>query len=165
MAQSFTPTRDNERAFRTVLGQFATGVTVITVATEKGPVGMTANSFSALSLDPPLIMWAPAKSAHRFECFTGATHFAVHILLQDQEDIAMDFARNAGPFEALGAHKNAHGVPIFDRCLARLECRTHAIHDGGDHAIVVGQVERAMQENGAPLIFAQSGFGGFLPAS
>ncbi|MFY0618113.1 flavin reductase family protein [Shimia sp.] len=162
-AQTFVPTPENERHFRDALGCFATGVTIVTVPTADGPLGMTANSFSSVSLDPPLILWCPARNSERHPHFAGASHFAIHMLRDDQSTLAMEFARNGDPFANQPYQSNPHGVPLIDNCLARLECSTHAVHNGGDHDIVVGKVERLWIDNGAPLIFAQSNFGRFLP--
>lgn len=150
-----------ERPFRDALGQFATGVTVVTAATDDGPIGMTANSFSSVSMEPPLVLWCPAKSSTRFELFAKAAHFAIHVLAADQRDVALAFARSGVAFGGLDLTVNAQGVPVFDRCLARFECDTHQIHDAGDHAIILGHVRSAAFGEGEPLIFAQGQFGRF----
>ncbi len=159
--ETFAPTAENQRRFRDALGCFATGVTVVTVPTAQGPLGMTANSFSSVSLDPPLVLWCPARNSERHPFFAGASHFAIHMLRDDQSALAMDFARNGDPFATLQHATNTDNVPLLPDCLARFECRTHAVHDGGDHDIVVGQVERLWIGEGKPLVFAQSHFGCF----
>ncbi len=163
--QTFAPTPENERRFRDALGCFATGVTVVTVPTAQGPLGMTANSFSSVSLTPPLILWCPARNSERHPFFAGAAHFAIHMLRDDQTDLALEFARNGDPFATRPFDTNDHQVPLLTDCLARFECRTHAVHDGGDHDIVVGEVERLWIGDGSPLVFAQSDFGRFQPRS
>jgi flavin reductase (DIM6/NTAB) family NADH-FMN oxidoreductase RutF len=146
----FEPTPDAARAFRDALGAFATGVTVITTDGAEGPVGITANSFSSLSLDPPLVLWSPARASRRFELFAQAQRFTIHVLTADQRDLALHFTRQSDlPQGGLG--------PV----LARFDCTRHAVHDGGDHAIVVGRVLRVWHDGGAPLVFHRGQFGGF----
>lgn len=156
--QGFEPTAETQRLFRDGLGRFASGVTVVTTRTADGHVGMTANSFSSVSMDPPLVLWCPAKTSSRFAHFAGAAHFAIHVLASDQEDIALAFARSGTAFDAVEMETNAQGVPVFNDCLARFECATHALHDAGDHAIMVGRVTSAAFREGAPLIFSQGRF-------
>ena len=91
-----TPTSCDERAFRDALGRFATGVTIVTCNGPDGPMGITANSFASLSLDPPLVLWSPAKSSRRYEAFVNATEFAIHVASYDQLDLCRDFAKSAG---------------------------------------------------------------------
>jgi flavin reductase (DIM6/NTAB) family NADH-FMN oxidoreductase RutF len=158
-----TPGPGTARDFRTALGRFATGVTLVTCASRIGPLGITANSFASLSLDPPLVLWSPARSSRRFEAFTRARHFAIHILRDDQLGLARAFTHHGQAWEEVAWHASPEGVPLIDDTLARFDCRLHAIHEGGDHAIVVGEVTSAVIGEGAPLIFAGGGFGGFAP--
>lgn len=158
-----TPGPDTARDFRTALGRFATGVTLVTCDSPIGPLGITANSFASLSLEPPLVLWSPARSSRRFDAFAAARHFAIHILRDDQIGLAHAFTHHGQAWEGVAWHPSPEGVPLIDDALARFDCRTHAIHDGGDHAIVVGEVTRAMIGEGAPLVFAGGGFGGFVP--
>ncbi|SNX67574.1 flavin reductase (DIM6/NTAB) family NADH-FMN oxidoreductase RutF [Cereibacter ovatus] len=160
---AFAPDADS-RAFREALGRFATGVTVVTVLTDDGPAGMTANSFASVSLDPPLVLWSPARSSSRFDWFAGAAHFTIHVLDADQQDLAARFTRGGAGFDGLAYRANPEGVPLLPTPLARFDCSRHAIHDGGDHAIVVGRVLRATMRQGDPLLFAQGRFGRFQPA-
>lgn len=152
------------RLLRKAFGRFATGVTVVTIAGAEGPQGFTANSFTSLSLDPPLILWAPARASSRFAPFAGAGHFALHVLAEDQADLCRRFARAGAGFDGLSHTINAEGVPVLPQTLARFECAAHAAHDGGDHLIVVGRVLRAAFRDGAPLVFSQGTYGGFSPA-
>ncbi|MGX9350076.1 flavin reductase family protein [Shimia sp. W99] len=163
MAPEFDPTAENQRIYRDALGCFATGVTVITAPTASGPIGMTANSFSSISLDPPLVLWSAAKNSQRYPFFAAATRFAIHVMRDDQKALALEFARRGDAFDQTKWHSGAHDVPLIDSCLARFECRTQAVHDGGDHAIVVGEVTHVTLNDGAPLVFAQRAFGGFTP--
>jgi flavin reductase (DIM6/NTAB) family NADH-FMN oxidoreductase RutF len=148
----FVPGPHTLRAFRDALGAFATGVTVITTDGPEGPVGITANSFSSLSLDPPLVLWSPARASRRFPIFAEAERFSIHVLAAGGDAVARHFARSGElPAGGLGA------------VLARFDCTRHAVHEGGDHAIVVGRVLRAWHAPGAPLVFHAGRFGGFAP--
>jgi flavin reductase (DIM6/NTAB) family NADH-FMN oxidoreductase RutF len=158
---AFTPGPDTARAFRDALGCFATGVTIITCKTEDGPLAIAANSFSSLSLDPALVLWSPAKASRRFPAFNAATHYAIHVLTADQAALCQTFARDGAAFDGVAWVPGAHGVPLIDGCLARFECTRHAIHDGGDHVIIVGEVTQAEMTQGAPLVFSKGSYGRF----
>ncbi len=147
-----------KRPFRDALGQFATGVTLITtVDAEQNPVGMTANSFSSLSLEPPLVLWSIAKSSSNYPVFAEANHFAIHILEKSQTEIAQQFARkDIDRFEGIEIEKGIRDTPVLTRFLSRFECATECRYDGGDHLILVGRVQKLDTQAGAPLIF----FGG-----
>lgn len=160
-AASFKPGPDNARAFRNALGKFATGVTVVTCRAAQGPLGITANSFASLSLDPPLVLWSPARSSRRFDAFAGARNFAIHILADTQTDLCQRFASEGLDFEDLDWEESDEGVPLLPGCLARFECTRQAIHDGGDHAIIVGLVTAAQTSEGQPLLFSSGRYGGF----
>ncbi len=149
---------EDPRAFRDALGAYATGVTVITTATEAGPVGITANSFASVSLDPPLVLWMPAKSSNRYRHFAAAEHFAIHVLDGHQHDICNAFTRNWSAFDGLDWAPDDNGVPVIEGCLARFDCRLHATHDAGDHAIILGRVLRAWSRPGLPLLFQAGRF-------
>lgn len=156
------PDAGNARLFRDALGRFATGVTVVTIAGPDGPMGFTANSFASLSLDPPLVLWSLAKASSRFAPFVGADHYAIHVLGQAQADWPPRFSRGGRGFSGLDWHHNGQGVPVLAGVLARFDCARHVTHDGGDHVIIVGQVQRLVLEEGAPLVVAQGKFGGFV---
>jgi flavin reductase (DIM6/NTAB) family NADH-FMN oxidoreductase RutF len=155
------PDATNARLFRDALGRFATGVTVVTIMRPDGPMGFTANSFSSLSLDPPLVLWSPAKSSSRYTHFAAAEHYAIHVLGQAQADWPARFARGGAGFDGLDWQLNAEGVPVLPATLSRFDCTRHATHDGGDHLIIVGQVLWLALEEGEPLVFAKGRFGGF----
>ena len=161
---SFTPSKDTEREFRDALGRFATGVTVVTCATEQGPLGITANSFASVSLDPPLVLWSPARASRRFPAYEAAERYAIHILGDDQIDLCRRFSRDGFDFDGLDWAHDADGVPLIDGCLARFDCARTAAHDGGDHLIVVGRVLEAEHREGAPLLFASGSYGRFTDA-
>ena len=159
----FTPDAANARAFRDALGRYATGITLVTIASSDGPMGFLANSFASVSLDPPLVLWSPAKSSSRFHHYSGATHYAIHVLPDSAQDWLARFNRGGPGFDGLDHRFNAEGVPVIDSALARFDCIQHATHEGGDHLIVVGRVLRAACRSGAPLIFSQGQYGGFSP--
>ncbi len=147
------PPEDDPRGYRDALGSFATGVTVITTSSADGPVGITANSFASVSLDPPLVLWSPAKTSNRFDYFKDAQRFAIHVLDGHQQAICDGFTREASAFDGLDWQASAHGIPLIDGCLARFECRRETYHDAGDHIIIVGRVESAAWRTGMPLLF------------
>ena len=158
---SFIPGPDTARDFRDALGCFGTGVTVVTALQDGQPVGITANSFASLSLDPALVLWAPAKASRRHAAFTEAEHFVIHIMGEDQHDLARHFAQTGDGFEAFDWTPSPEGVPVLAGCLARFDCVRAALHDGGDHTIVVGRVIRAAYRPGRGLIFKRGQYGGF----
>jgi flavin reductase (DIM6/NTAB) family NADH-FMN oxidoreductase RutF len=158
---AFTPNKENERAFRDALGRFATGVTVVTTLSDQGPLGITANSFSSVSLDPPLVLWSPARASRRFAAYEAAEHYAIHILGEEQRDLCRRFSRDGLDFAGLDWTPNAEGVPLIHNCIARFDCIRHAAYDGGDHLIIVGRVLSAEIRNGPPLLFAAGNFGRF----
>jgi flavin reductase (DIM6/NTAB) family NADH-FMN oxidoreductase RutF len=141
------------RELRDALGRFATGVTVITAVGPHGPLGITANSFASLSLDPPLVLWSPARKSSRFPAFEAASHFAVHVLAYDQQAMAMHFALSGDMPAEYGAVPGLGGAPILEGCAARFECRHAARFDGGDHLICVGEVLRLTASEAEPLVY------------
>lgn len=157
----FVPEPANQRSLRTALGSFTTGVAVVTAATDDGPLGMTANSFASVSLDPPLVLWSPAKSSRRHAPFVSAEHYAIHVLSADQHDVGEHFVRHANDFSGLNWSENEEGVPVIAGALARFECARWTVHDGGDHSIVIGRVLRAAHREGEPLCFSRGSFGRF----
>lgn len=157
----FTPD-GNPRAFRDALGRFATGVTVITADTAEGPMGFTANSFAGVSLDPALVLWSLANASSRYRHFATAGHYAIHVLDQTHVDWLARFNRGGSGFDGLNHEVNPEGVPVVHGALARFDCAQQATHDGGDHLIIVGRVLRASYRNGAPLVFSQGVYGGFV---
>ena len=148
--QAFDP-----KAFRAALGTFATGVTVITALGQDGkPIGLTANSFNSVSLDPPLVLWSLAKKAFSLQDFIAAKHWAVHVLSAEQENISNQFARGgADKFAGVHAIESAHGVPLLQNCAARFECTSTFQYEGGDHIIFVGEVKQFERNELPPLVF------------
>ena len=132
----------DSRQFRTALGAFATGVTIVTTLTADGtPVGLTANSFNSLSLQPPMVLWALAKTSKSLAAFIPAEYFAVHVLAADQQALASLFAtRGADKFGDVDWDSGRGGVPLLRACSARFQCRAAHQYEGGDHVIFVGEV-------------------------
>lgn len=143
------------RLFRNALGAFATGVTIVTTRDGEGrDIGLTANSFNSVSLDPPMVLWSLAKSARSLPAFLAATHFAVHVLAADQEELSLRFAtRGSEKFSGLDVERGASQVPLLRGCSARFQCRTAFRHEGGDHVIFVGAVEAFDHSDRPPLVF------------
>ncbi|NTJ41752.1 flavin reductase family protein [Agrobacterium larrymoorei] len=158
---SFVPDATTARSFRNALGTFPTGVTVVTVDTPDGPTGMTVNSFSSVSLDPPLILWSPAKTSSRHDLFANAKHFVIHVLDAEQDSLCSRFTRGGLGFAELNWQSNPEGAPIIPGTLSRFECVQSSIYDAGDHSIIVGRVLRAAHREGEPLCFARGAFGRF----
>jgi flavin reductase (DIM6/NTAB) family NADH-FMN oxidoreductase RutF len=145
---------------RRAFGHYATGVTVITTTTPAGDqVGMTANSFSSLSLDPPLVLWSIARSSTNFDVFRQARHFAVHVLHSGQAQLARQFAtRDCNRFEGIACMPGRSGAPLLDDFHACFDCVTHEVLEGGDHLIIVGRVLECHERSGEPLIFYRGHF-------
>lgn len=147
--------KDNQhRTLRDGLGRFATGVTVVTCAGPDGLHGMTANSFSSVSLEPPLVLWNIAKVSRALRSFLEARHFAINVLSADQQALSEKFAQTDRPgFDDIDYELSAHGVPLLRATLACFECRTREIHDCGDHHIIIGEVKKFRSTDGRPLLF------------
>ncbi len=160
--QTTTTASSNPGDLRAALGRYATGVTVVTTTGDRGPVGITANSFTSVSLDPPLVLWCPARNSARFSAFAAARHFAIHVLAADQLDLCRRFARAGGDFAGLDIGATPEGLPLLPGCLARFDCSAEAAHEGGDHAILVGRVLRVAMRDGEPLLFWGGRYGDFL---
>src|SRR5262249_1277731 len=131
------------RALRTALGAFATGVTIVTTRGVDGSdVGLTANSFSSVSLDPPMVLWSLAKTSGNIEALRNAGYFAVHVLAADQDGLSARFAtRGIDKFAGISCERGSEAIPLLDGCTARFECRTAFQYEGGDHVIFVGEVQ------------------------
>lgn len=149
----------DQKAFRTALGRFATGVTIATTLDDTGaPIGLTANSFNSVSMDPPLILWSLARSSCNLKHFQHHGRFAINVLSADQAALCRQFA-SAVPdrFEGVNWTAGIGGVPVLTSSLAVFECVTENEIDGGDHVIFLGRVERfghgGEAADGQPLIF------------
>ncbi|MDD2546357.1 MAG: flavin reductase [Burkholderiaceae bacterium] len=147
---------DDGRAFRRSLGQFATGVTVITARHGEQWLGMTVNSFAALSLDPPLVLWSIRRESGALQAFQTAGHFAVNVLAANQVALSNRFASSkADKFGATPWTAGVHGAPLLHGAIGHLECTLHEVVEGGDHLLLVGRVERHARFGGEPLLFTQ----------
>lgn len=154
------------KEFRNALGQFPTGVTVVTTLDKDGnKVGMTANSFSSVSLDPMLVLWSIAKTSSSFEVFNETEHFAIHVLNANQKDVSNTFAsKDCADRFAQVAHSAGHaGLPILDDYSALFQCEIEARYEGGDHIIMVGRVVEFDNKAEAPLVFHAGRYAG-IPA-
>jgi flavin reductase (DIM6/NTAB) family NADH-FMN oxidoreductase RutF len=151
------PSVDPE-VFRSALGQFATGVTIITtIAPDGKPVGFTANSFNSVSLDPPLVLWSLGLAASSMAWFTGANHYAVNVLASEQLELSRRFASRgvtAGErFDGVSWRTGQTGAPLLEGTCAWFECSNRSRYQEGDHVIFVGAVEHLGYANREPLIF------------
>jgi flavin reductase (DIM6/NTAB) family NADH-FMN oxidoreductase RutF len=143
--------------FRQVLGQFVTGVTIITATDGDEPVGVAANSFTSVSLDPPLVLFCVGRTSTTWPRIERARRFAVNILGEHQEDLSKLFAtRGADRFGAVEWHTGVGGSPVLHEVIAYLDCEFWAEYDGGDHIIVVGRVlDLGVTHEAGPLVFYQ----------
>ncbi len=149
------------REFRDALGWFATGVTVITTRGPDGDlVGFTANSFTSVSLDPPLVLFSINRQASCLPIFEGCAHFAVNILAEHQAALSSRFATaNHDKWRGVAVETWEGGCPILGEALANFECAVHAMHDGGDHRIFIGRVLRLRSSGtGKPLLFSRGAY-------
>ena len=143
-------------AFRAALARFATGVTIVTARAPNGSlVGLTANSFNSVSLNPPLVLWSLALSAGSLSAFSSGSHYAIHILTAAQRDLAMRFATpGVDRFSGTTWREGAGGAPILEGVAAVFECFNRSQYAEGDHVIFVGEVEHCEHSAGAePLIY------------
>jgi flavin reductase (DIM6/NTAB) family NADH-FMN oxidoreductase RutF len=153
------------REFRTALGSFATGVTIVTAMGPEGrPVGLTCNSFASVSLNPPLILWSLVTHSTSLPVFQEASHFAVNILGASQDALALQFARStADKFAGVSWTPGLGGAPVLTGCVAHFQCRSADRYYGGDHVIFLGAVEDFAHSRDQPLLFSRGKFGSFVP--
>jgi flavin reductase (DIM6/NTAB) family NADH-FMN oxidoreductase RutF len=151
---------EDPKHLRQALGRFATGVTVVTTRSPGGKLeGLTANSFSSVSLDPPLVLWSLQKKAPSLESFRSSGFFAVNVLGTHQHDHCHHFARpSLDKFSDIPHEIGLGGCPLLEESLASFECSTHDVIEGGDHLIFIGRVERVTYRDGEPLIFSGGSF-------
>ncbi len=142
-------------ALRNALGQYATGVAIVTTLDGAGrPTGLTVNSFASVSLDPPLVLWSLAANSSCQAAFEACSHFAVNVLTADQVALANRFATNGiDKFAGVAWMPGLGGAPLLAGAGAVFECRSEARHAGGDHTIFIGRVERFAHDEAHPLIF------------
>ncbi len=145
--------------FKQALGSFPSGVTITSAFDREGHVvGMTASAFTSVSLDPLLILMCPSRGADCYRSLTSASFFSIHILGGDQVELAMQFANSgASKTEGLVVTRGPQGSPKIDGCLSYLECRHHALYDGGDHGILLGEVTyiEIPDTERAPLVYCR----------
>ena len=155
------------RQFRNALGQFATGVTIVTTVTADGePAGLTANSFNSASIDPPLVLWSLDKTSSNLEAFTQAEYFAVNILSESQQALSNRFAMvDEGRFDGVEFRDGIGRAPLLPGCAARFQCKTTYQYEGGDHIIFVGEVLEFDNFDRPPLIFHSGKYAGALAVS
>lgn len=145
----------DSKALRTALGRFTTGVTIVTCRDAQGqPVGLTANSFSALSLDPPLVLWSLRMASPSLPAFQAAGHFAVNVLTEAQVGLSRRFASGAEDRFAEGNWSDGSGrAPVLAGCAAVFECSLHSQQMAGDHVLFIGQVLQMHEAALPPLVF------------
>ena len=150
----------NQDEFRATLGRFPSGVTVVTTkAADGSDQGMTVSAFCSVSLEPPLVLICIEKTASAYQALTTAPGFAVNILSAKQEQIARRFSTiDIDRFGGVGFTRSSNGYVIIDDLLGVLECRRFALHDGGDHTIILGEVEETRVESGTPLLYYRGGY-------
>ncbi len=155
----------DSRQLRHALGRFATGVTIITTCSADGKrEGLTANSFSALSLDPPLVLWSILRKSASLSGFLAAGRFAINVLASNQSDLSHRFATpHPDKFDGVDVEEGALGCPLVYGALASFECRTEQTIEGGDHILFVGRVHRIRFRDGNPLIFSAGRYCAALP--
>jgi 3-hydroxy-9,10-secoandrosta-1,3,5(10)-triene-9,17-dione monooxygenase reductase component len=148
--------------YRQVMGQFLAGVTIITAAHESGPVGMAASSFTSLSMDPPLVLFCPAKNSSSWAKIDAAGHFAVNVLAAEHEHVSRQMSSKVDDkFAGVAWHVEASGSPVLDEALGWIDCRTEHVYEGGDHWIVVGRVLALGWREGDPLGYHRGSYGRF----
>jgi flavin reductase (DIM6/NTAB) family NADH-FMN oxidoreductase RutF len=153
--------------FRVVLGNFATGVTIITAMDGDEPVGMAANSFTSLSLDPPLVLFCVAETSTTWPRIQGTDGFAINILGEHQEELSRMFAKKGvDRFASTPWRKGVSGSPVLEEAIAYIDCVFEAQYPGGDHTIVVGRViDLDVVVEGGPLLFFRGSYGRLHPGS
>lgn len=155
------------RAFRTALGCFPTGVAVITATTGSAPMGITVNSFTSVSLDPPLVLWCLDRKSDRYDVFTRAKGYTISILGTEHENVSARLAKQGEHrLDGVALEATELGPPALCDALAVFECAREAVHEGGDHAILIGRVLRFHRHHsGAPLVFFKGKYGALAEAS
>jgi 3-hydroxy-9,10-secoandrosta-1,3,5(10)-triene-9,17-dione monooxygenase reductase component len=150
-----TPAELGPDELRQALGRFVTGVTIVTCRDENGePMGLTANSFNALSLEPPLVLWSLRQSSSSIAAFTNASHFAINVLAADQVELSRRFARpSSAKFDEGEWTDGQGGAPLLAGCVAVFECRRRSHHTAGDHVLFIGAVERIGGSASTPLVY------------
>jgi flavin reductase (DIM6/NTAB) family NADH-FMN oxidoreductase RutF len=167
-AKAMTPgpgMRFDPHGYRRTLGQFATGVTIVTTCAADGQrVGLTVNAFTSVSLDPPLVLWCLRREAASVPPFLAAARFAINVLALDQAAVAQRFAtRHADRFAGVDWRAGPGGLPLLNGAIAHFVCRSVAREAGGDHLIFIGAVEHYERFDGEPLAFHGGEYGQLVP--
>ncbi len=154
------PVAIDPSVLRRAMGQFASGVTVISTLTEDGlPIGCTVSAFSSLSLNPPLVLVCIDAGRFMHQQLSTAPGFVVNVLSAKQADVAMTFARPADDrFHGINTHRGRRNIPLLDGAIAHIQCDRSDVLPGGDHAIIVGRVHDVGVNNGEPLLYAKGAF-------
>lgn len=155
-------TRVPVRPFRDCVGEFATGVTVVTAESETGPAGMTLNSFTSVSLEPMLVLVSLARTSRTLAAAKASGRFAVSILHRGQQQVALDFAEREVAFPAQHVVRDRDGYLIVPGAAATLRCTLDQVLPGGDHDLLLGRVDSIDHAGGEPLIFHRGRFGGIV---
>ena len=148
----------NQDEFRFALGKYTTGVTIVTCNGKNGPIGITANSFSSLSLSPPLVLWSPAKASKRHDTFLKAEKFIIHIAGEHQIELCKSFSKSADGGSEMDWNFNDQGEAFIKNCSARFECTKYSHFDGGDHSIIVGEVKKFETTDQKPLVYLEGNY-------
>ncbi|MDG1707651.1 MAG: flavin reductase [Emcibacteraceae bacterium] len=154
-------TKIDAKELRNCFGKFATGITVITAVSPDGlKIGLTVNSFSSLSIDPPMILWSLDNNSHSLEALKATSHFAVNVLASDQMDLSNNFAsREDDKFDNVDTFEGKCGLPLLVDTVSHLECKNVHQYPGGDHTIFVGEVEHFEISNKKPLLYTNGQYG------
>lgn len=153
------PPKTDTRPLRAALGGFATGVCVVTAIGPKGPMGITVNSFTSVSLDPPTILWSLGRASDRWPTFSQAEHFAVHVLDADSLSACQRFAWGDPALTQHEFGSGLAGVPLIEGWVSRFQCSTVRRVEAGDHMLIFGQVEQFEAREGEALVFYKGGYG------
>lgn len=153
----------SEKDFRKIMGRFTTGVAIITTHYQGKPVGVTINTLTSVSLDPPLVLFCLGKKRHVYPAFLESTHCAIHILSSSQKDICKSFAHSLShPWDGLTYETSTKGCPLIPNSLGILHCRRQETYEGGDHIIFLNHVEdihwEETGEEKSPLVYFQGTF-------
>jgi len=155
------------RTFRHVLGQFCTGITIITTVHDGAPVGFACQSFAALSLEPPLVLFCPTKVSRSWQAIEASGTFCANILHENQKDVSARFgSREPNKFAGIDWTPSKLGSPIIEGTLAHIDCLVHSVYDGGDHFVVFGAVQSLSdvpRKRPRPLLFYQGQYTGIEP--
>ena len=156
-----TSSKLDTRAFRNALGHFATGVTVVTTCAENGDyIGVTANSFNSVSMEPPLVLWSLDKTSQSLKTFETAGHFVVNVLAADQVSLSKRFATRGAKdkFQGVSCIEGIGGAPVLAGCAAYFQCKKSFTYEGGDHLILVGEVVKFEASGRSSLVFHKGSY-------